>query len=61
VLAFLDVAKSGLLMGFFLPGDSLLLFARLLASSAAVEQFGELPIALEYLKHRRRTAADTPL
>jgi membrane-associated protein len=44
VLAFLDFAKSGLLMGFFLPGDSLLFFARLLASSAAVEQFGERPM-----------------
>lgn len=34
-------AESGLLIGFFLPGDSLLFFAGFLASDAAFEQFGE--------------------
>ncbi|MCB1000776.1 MAG: VTT domain-containing protein [Acidimicrobiales bacterium] len=34
-------AESGLLIGFFLPGDSLLFFAGFLSSNAAFEQFGE--------------------
>jgi membrane-associated protein len=41
VLALIVFAESGLLFGFFLPGDSLLFFAGFLASSAAIEQFGE--------------------
>lgn len=40
-LALIVFAESGLLIGFFLPGDSLLFFAGFLASGAAVEQFGE--------------------
>jgi len=40
-LAVIVFAESGLLIGFFLPGDSLLFFAGFLASGAAVEQFGE--------------------
>ena len=40
-LAAIVFAESGLLIGFFLPGDSLLFFAGFLASDAAVEQFGE--------------------
>jgi membrane-associated protein len=40
-LGLIIFAESGLLIGFFLPGDSLLFFAGILASSAAVEQFGE--------------------
>ena len=41
VLAAIVFAESGLLVGFFLPGDSLLFFAGFLASGAAFEQFGE--------------------
>ncbi len=41
VLAAIIFAETGLLIGFFLPGDSLLFFAGFLASAAAVEQFGE--------------------
>ncbi len=41
VLALIIFAESGLLIGFFLPGDSLLFFAGFLASAAAVDQFGE--------------------
>lgn len=41
VLATIIFAESGLLIGFFLPGDSLLFFAGFLASGAAYEQFGE--------------------
>ena len=41
VLGLIIFAESGLLIGFFLPGDSLLFFAGFLASSAAIEQFGE--------------------
>jgi membrane-associated protein len=40
-LAAIIFAETGLLIGFFLPGDSLLFFAGFLASSAAYEQFGE--------------------
>jgi membrane-associated protein len=40
-LAAIIFAETGLLIGFFLPGDSLLFFAGFLASSAAAEQFGE--------------------
>lgn len=40
-LALIVFAESGLLIGFFLPGDSLLFFAGFLASGAAFEQFGE--------------------
>ena len=40
-LAAIVFAESGLLIGFFLPGDSLLFFAGFLASDAAFEQFGE--------------------
>jgi len=40
-LALIVFAESGLLIGFFLPGDSQLFFAGFLASGAAVEQFGE--------------------
>ena len=40
VLAFIIFAESGLLFGFFLPGDSLLFFAGFLASPAAYEEFG---------------------
>jgi len=40
-LAAIVFAESGLLVGFFLPGDSLLFFAGFLASDAAFEQFGE--------------------
>ena len=40
-LGLIIFAESGLLIGFFLPGDSLLFFAGFLASSAAIEQFGE--------------------
>jgi membrane-associated protein len=40
-LAAIVFAESGLLIGFFLPGDSLLFFAGFLASGAAYEQFGE--------------------
>ena len=39
-LAAIVFAESGLLIGFFLPGDSLLFFAGFLASDAAYEQFG---------------------
>ncbi len=41
VLALIVFAESGLLIGFFLPGDSLLFFAGFLSSAAAVEQFGQ--------------------
>ncbi len=40
-LAVIIFAETGLLIGFFLPGDSLLFFAGFLASDAAFEQFGE--------------------
>ena len=40
-LAAIIFAETGLLIGFFLPGDSLLFFAGFLASGAAYEQFGE--------------------
>jgi membrane-associated protein len=40
-LAVIIFAETGLLIGFFLPGDSLLFFAGFLASAAAYEQFGE--------------------
>jgi membrane-associated protein len=40
-LAAIVFAESGLLIGFFLPGDSLLFFAGFLASDAAFQQFGE--------------------
>ena len=40
-LAAIVFAESGLLIGFFLPGDSLLFFAGFLASDAAFKQFGE--------------------
>lgn len=40
-LAAIVFAESGLLIGFFLPGDSLLFFAGFLSSQAAYEQFGE--------------------
>jgi membrane-associated protein len=39
VLAFIIFAESGLLFGFFLPGDSLLFFAGFLASPAAFDEF----------------------
>jgi membrane-associated protein len=39
VLAFIIFAESGLLFGFFLPGDSLLFFAGFLASPAGFDQF----------------------
>jgi membrane-associated protein len=41
VLAAIIFAETGLLIGFFLPGDSLLFFAGFLSSAAAYEQFGE--------------------
>lgn len=41
VLGLIVFAESGLLIGFFLPGDSLLFFAGFLSSAAAFEQFGE--------------------
>jgi membrane-associated protein len=41
VLAAIVFAESGLLIGFFLPGDSLLFFAGFLSSAAAYEQFHE--------------------
>jgi membrane-associated protein len=40
-LAAIIFAETGLLLGFFLPGDSLLFFAGFLSSAAAYEQFGE--------------------
>ena len=40
-LAVIIFAETGLLIGFFLPGDSLLFFAGFLASDAAFEEFGE--------------------
>ncbi len=44
VLAAIVFAESGLLVGFFLPGDSLLFFAGFLASSAGGEVLPPLPI-----------------
>jgi len=44
VLALIVFAESGLLLGFFLPGDSLLFFAGFLASSAGKHVLpGSLP------------------
>jgi membrane-associated protein len=40
VLALIIFAESGLLFGFFLPGDSLLFFAGFLASEAGIEATG---------------------
>ncbi len=43
VLGLIIFAESGLLLGFFLPGDSLLFFAGFLASSAGGHQLPALP------------------
>lgn len=43
VLALIVFAESGLLLGFFLPGDSLLFFAGFLASDAGGHQLPALP------------------
>ena len=49
-------AETGLLIGFFLPGDSLLFTAGLLAATGAgqVHLSLRIPLLLEFLRERRR-------
>ena len=44
VLSLIVFAESGLLVGFFLPGDSLLFFAGFLSSTAGGEVLPPLPV-----------------